>query len=202
MPRPRSDALIPTRESLLGRLKNWEDQDGWREFFGIYRSLIFGTAIKAGLSEQEAEDVVQETVLSVAKAIKGFQYDPQRCRFKSWLGHLTRRRIADHFRKRSREPAAPSDRACECPPGPDGVSLDAIWDEHWRQTLLDTALANIKTQVNPEQYQMFDLYVLRHVPARKVAASLGTNIGQVYLAKHRISKLLKSEIKSLKSRLE
>ena len=27
------DALIPTRQSLLIRLKNWDDQDSWKDFF-------------------------------------------------------------------------------------------------------------------------------------------------------------------------
>src|SRR5580658_10289334 len=95
--------FIPTRESLLSRLKDWNDDEGWREFFSIYRQLIFITAIKSGLREDEAEEVVQETVISVAKTIKEFQYDPKKCRFKNWLGHLAQKRIADRFRKRSRE---------------------------------------------------------------------------------------------------
>src|SRR5690349_18061955 len=96
------EEFIPTRESLLSRIKDWNDQDSWREFFKLYRGLIYGTALKAGLTEQEAQDVVQETIVSIAKTIKGFDYDPQRCTFKTWLRHLTRKRIADCFRKRSR----------------------------------------------------------------------------------------------------
>jgi len=99
----RPAEIIPTRESLLSRLKDWEDDDSWREFFGIYRKLLFSFAIKAGLSEQESEEVVQETVISVAKTIKDFQYDPQRCSFKSWLRHLAQKRISDAFRRRARQ---------------------------------------------------------------------------------------------------
>jgi len=28
--------LIPTRLSLLTRLKDWNDQEGWRDFFDTY----------------------------------------------------------------------------------------------------------------------------------------------------------------------
>ena len=81
----RADELIPTRESLLSRLKDWGDGDSWQEFFETYRRLIYGTARKAGLTDAEAQDIVQETVISVAKNIEGFRYDPAVCSFKTWI---------------------------------------------------------------------------------------------------------------------
>ena len=57
--------FIPTRESLLSRLKDWDDDEGWSEFFKIYRQSFFATAIKSGLREHEAEEVVQETITSL-----------------------------------------------------------------------------------------------------------------------------------------
>ena len=63
--------------------------------------------------------------------------------------------------------------------------------------LFKAAVANIKTQVKPEHYQLFDLYVVQKWPVRKISQTLGVNAGQVYLAKHRISNLLKKEIARL-----
>ena len=100
---PKAGSFIPTRESLLSRIKDWGDEGSWTEFFQTYRDMIFRTAIKSGLTEQESEEVVQETLVSVAKTIKEFVYDPKKCRFKNWLGHLARKRIADCFRRRRRE---------------------------------------------------------------------------------------------------
>jgi len=56
-------------------------------------------AIKAGLNDAEAQEVVQETIVAVAKQM-GFKYDPKIGSFKGWLLHLTRWRIADKMRKR------------------------------------------------------------------------------------------------------
>src|SRR5712692_9813138 len=95
-----SDDSIPTRKSLLIRLKDWDDQKSWQEFFDIYWKLIHAVAIQAGLNEAEAQDVVQETVISVAKKMGEFKTDPAFGSFKSWLLVITRRRIADQFRKR------------------------------------------------------------------------------------------------------
>jgi len=79
------DEMIPTRQSLLSRLKNWNDQEGWKAFFDTYWRLIYHTAVKAGLTDAEAEDVVQETVISVMKSMPTFEYDSQNGSFKSWL---------------------------------------------------------------------------------------------------------------------
>ncbi|HEY1663005.1 MAG TPA: sigma-70 family RNA polymerase sigma factor [Verrucomicrobiae bacterium] len=207
--KPNADEIIPTRKSLLGRIKNWEDHESWREFFGLYRKLIFSYAIKSGLSEQESEDVVQETILSVAKTIKEFQYDPKRCSFKSWLRHLTQKRIADCFRKRSRETLvenAGTARDGRTPvlervPDTKAAGLDAVWEAEWQKELLEAAVAHVKTQVSAEQFQMFDFYVLKKMPVTRAAAALGTNAAQIYLAKHRISKLLNREIRRLEEKM-
>src|SRR5439155_7944157 len=85
----------------LSRLQNWEDNESWRVFFDTYWRLIYSVAIKAGLTETEAQEVVQETVICVAKDIHKFKRDRQLGSFKGWLRNLTRWRIADQLRKRT-----------------------------------------------------------------------------------------------------
>ena len=85
---------LATRESLLSRLRDWGDNRSWREFFDTYWHLIYGLAVKCGLTEAEAQDVVQETMISVAKQMPAFKYDPGLGSFKGWLLQITRRRIA------------------------------------------------------------------------------------------------------------
>lgn len=202
------DELIPTRRSLLGRLKNWGDNESWRDFFNTYWKLIYGAALKAGLTHAEAQDAVQETVLAVAKSIGQFQYDPAKCSFKSWLMQVTRNRIANQFEKRKRHPPSPEtalDHTSETPllerlPDPGGSGLEAIWDEEWAKNLMDAAIARVKRRVPMEQYQMFDFNVLKQWPARKVARTLGVSIGSVYVAKHRVSQLIKKEVELLEKR--
>jgi RNA polymerase sigma factor (sigma-70 family) len=205
----KSGEIIPTRESLLSRLKDWEDDQSWREFFGIYRKLLFSFAIKAGLSEQESEEVVQETIIAVAKTIKEFEYDPKRCSFKSWLRHLAQKRIADAFRRRARHPQAKAPArtgtattaAIERLPDPNAANLDALWEEEWRKELLEAAVARVKAEVSGQQYQMFDFHVLKKMPVKKVASALGVSAAQIYLAKHRISRLIKKEVGRLEKQM-
>src|SRR6266513_1607317 len=92
--------LLATRRSQVERLRHWEDQARWQEFFETYWKLIYSVARKSGLNDAEAQDVVQETVITVAKKIGKLRYDPAIGSFKGWLLNITRWRIADQFRKR------------------------------------------------------------------------------------------------------
>jgi RNA polymerase sigma factor (sigma-70 family) len=211
----KREEFIPTRESLLSRIKNWEDRDSWQDFFDTYWRLIYGTARKAGLTDAEAQDIVQETVLSVARNIEGFRYDPAVCSFKNWMLQLTRWRIVNQLKRRQRDPILPTlgpahsggptagddtDRTAtlERIPDPTGVDLEAVWDEEWENNLLSAALDRVKGKVDPEQLQVFDLYCIEQWPAQKVARTLGISLGRVYLAKHRVGRLLKKEVDSLR----
>src|SRR5260221_6050531 len=171
------ERFIPTRKSLLGRLKDAGDDASWRVFFNTYWKLIYGTAIKAGLGDAEAQDVVQETVIAVARNIGEFKYDPAICSFKSWLLRVTRSRISNQFRSRRRQHLAQdplSDETRGTPllepwPDPAGGPLDRVWDEEWEKNLMDAAIERVKRRADIEQFQIFDFYVLKKWPVKKVA---------------------------------
>ena len=77
---------------------------------------------------------------------------------------------------------------------------EQTWDEEWKKNLMDTAISRVKRRVSIEQYQMFDLFVLKQWPAQDVAKTLGVTIGHVYVAKHRISKLVRKELAALEAK--
>src|SRR5436190_13153022 len=198
--------LIPTRQSLLSRLKDWNDEGSWKVFFDTYWKLIYNTAVKAGLSDAEAQDVVQETVISVLKSMPGFKYHAENGSFKSWLLRLTSWRIGDQFRKRQRgiEHEATPDAATaalERVADPESLELGATWDEEWKNNLAEAAIERVKRKVDSKQYQVFDLYVLKNWSVSKVARTLKVNPGFVYLTKHRINNLIKKEIAYLQTKL-
>ena len=198
-PPPARDPFS-TRYSLLSRLHDWDDQESWKDFFEMYWRLIYSVALKAGLTEEEAQDVIQETVISVAKNIHKFKRDRALGSFKSWLRNIIRWRIADQFKKRI--PADPADDQDSLAEIPDETSsrLDSAWDEEWQANLLEAALVRVKRAVKEEHYLIFDLYVVRKLPVTEVARTLGVSVGQIYVIKHRISALLKKEIRALEER--
>jgi RNA polymerase sigma factor (sigma-70 family) len=213
MPQQVSDS-IPTRHSLLNRLKDWGDQASWQDFFDTYWQLIYNVAVKAGLSATEAQEVVQETVIAVARKIGEFKADPARGSFSAWLMQLTRWRIADQCRKRAKigqasrlsiasgTPTLLSDDTgstgeIERIPDPAGVALDAVWQEEWEKHVMTTALERVKRQVSPRQFQIFDLHVRQGVSVQDTARTLQASVASVYMAKHRVARLVKKEIQKL-----
>ena len=206
---PAKEDSYPTRSSLLSRLKNTEDNSSWQTFNDIYGRLIFRFAIKNGLTQDEADEVVQETLIGVAKYLPGFRYDPKVCAFKTWLLNLSHWRISNQLRQR-RAPSAPgaekvhrsaeeatSAAAIERMPQPANGDFEALWDKEWRATLMDAAVARVKPLCSVKQWQIFDLHVLQEWSVREVTGTLGVSAGRVYLAKHRISALLRKELKRL-----
>src|SRR5437667_8341077 len=102
---------IQTRPSLLNRLKTGDDTESWQEFYRIYGKLVRDFAIQAGLTDTEADEVVQETAIATARNLPEFRYDPKVCRFKAWLLNQTSWRIKDQFKKRQ-----VGVQASACPP--------------------------------------------------------------------------------------
>jgi RNA polymerase sigma-70 factor (ECF subfamily) len=200
------DELLPTRRSLIERLRDLGDQPSWREFFETYWKLIYGAAIRAGLSDQEAEDVVQETVIGVARKMESFRYDPAVCSFKGWLMHVTRCRIADQFRRRRPQNvplAAPrADTTAETTLNlhdPAADVLEGIWNEEWQKNLVDVAMDRVRRRVNPEHYQIFHLHAVKGLGVRDVAKLTGASLPKVYVTYHRIAKLVKAEVRRLET---
>lgn len=203
-----SDTFTGTRRSLLTRLKNWDDSEGWRDFFDTYGKLIYSFAMKAGLSNAEAQDVVQETLLAVAKQMPGFHYDAAKGSFRRWLFNQARWRIADEFRKRQRadwvqsgsDDASTGTTEMNLVPDASEEKLAAAWDAEWRENQLARALERVKAKVSERQYQMFHLFTVQGWSMAEINRTLKVNRAQVYMAKMRVSRLVKTELAALEAR--
>ena len=208
MPEDQDD-MIPTRWTLIGRLKNWDDQEGWREFFDTYWKLIYSVARRAGLAAEDAQDVVQDTVVSVCKAMHRFQAEPRRGAFKAWLLTVTRSRIVDHQRKRRRDLAPAGHGSRDTAAGtsredrivdPAGNGFEALWDAEWERNVITLALEKLERQTSSRHYQVFLLHVIKQFPAERVARVTGVEIGQVYLIKHRLTPLFRAAMAELETK--
>jgi RNA polymerase sigma factor (sigma-70 family) len=168
-------------------------------------------ALKAGLTETEAEDVVQGTMTGVASSIKDFQYDRKVGSFKQWIGNHATWRIQDQLRRPYRDLAmgrqstgpAARDRTATIHQVPDDRdNFEMFFERDWNEAVAATALERVKTQVKPKHFQIFDLYAVKHWPLRRISRTLGVNVAQVYLVKSRIALMLKQETRQVKSQLE
>lgn len=201
---------LATRSSLLGRLRDLSDDASWRTFFNTYWRLIYNVARKSGLSDDAAQEIVQETVVAVARKMPEFRYDSEKGSFKHWLLLISRRRIMDHFCRRARalphveyrpEVQLAADESIASSLSTSNVDFEAAWEQEWKENVFQMALSRVRQRAKPKHYQVFDYCVLQNLRPREVARMLGLNVTQVYLAKHRTIAAVKQAVKEIEAEL-
>ena len=196
---------LKTRTSLIRRLQHPSNPDGWEEFVDVYGRIIHTLGLRSGLGTQDAEDATQDSLATLAEKIPTFQYDPAKGSFKSWVLTIARSKIIDTHRRRQRQPSF------EAPPPhsthetaflerlPDTALLppDQVMDDAWRLGILAAARDQIRRQLSPRQYQIYDLHVIQDWPVEKITEALHISPNQVYLAKHRVGEAIATQVARL-----
>jgi len=190
-----------TRLTLINRLRNRDDQRSWETFVDLYWRRVYGVCMAAGLTESEAEDAAQETMIGVAKDIE--KYDSSLGRFTPWLLGRAKWRITEQLRKRKhqlkRERSMTKTRTGTLERIPDEASLnrEEVLESEWKEYLFKIAVDKIKHQVKPAHFQIFDLLVLKKMTVEEVTALTGVIRDTIYTIKHRVLQLLQEQIKTL-----
>jgi RNA polymerase sigma factor (sigma-70 family) len=209
---PDPGELAPTRLSLLERLRDMDDLASWQEFFDTYWKLIYLAAVKGGLSDADAEDVVQETIIGIARSMENYRYEPEVCSFKGWLMHVTRRRIVDHLRQEHPgryalvplTTASETQTAEETPIADESPcsekSFENMWDSEWKTNLMHAAMERVKRRISPEHYQIFHMHSVKGMPARSVGELLGVSVAKIYVVRHRVARMIKKEYRMLENK--
>lgn len=198
---PLEPDSLRTRESLLSRLRQWDNAPEWREFFDAYWRLIFNFGRKSGLSESDAQDLVQEVMVSVAKKMPAFTYDPARGKFRTWLLMVVRSRLVDHWRKHATKSGLTISME-ETPPDMEGTAepeVEQLWDAEWRGHLLDGAFARLRRKVPARHFMLYEMTSRQGLPLGRVASSLGISIANAYIIRHRLNKMLREEVRLTES---
>ena len=175
-----------TRSSLLIRLRG-NDDNAWAEFFRIYAPAVFRYALRRGLQTSDAEDMAQEVMIEIARGIKNFTYQPDKGRFRDWLGTITWRRISRHLN-------CPKSRSPDSDESEISGLMDAEWIDEYQSAILRIAIENIRSRYSDVTWQAFwDTWKQGEV-ASQVAFRLGIPIEVVYNSKSRILKHLELEV--------
>lgn len=176
-----------TRASLLEHLRDGADPLAWDEFFGRYGRLIYAFARHRGCSAPTAEDIVQEVMLKVFQQKDLFRYDPQRGRFRDWLGTVVRNQVAEYRRRpaqRVRAPGGSSDGVLAQTEG-DGPQPEALWEVAFEDALMGILLDVVRREMNPRDYLAFELLTLGQLPGAEVAKITGLTRNAAYKARKR-----------------
>lgn len=191
---------MATRRSLLTRLKDWGDRAGWREFFDTYWQLIFSVARRSGMRDEDAHDVVQEVMISVADEMPDFRYDRGKGSFRGFLMRIVHRRIADFWRRgvaQRRQTVSIDDEATFAEPVTE--DFEKTWTTEWTKHLLESALRRVRAKVKLRHFMIFEMAVIRGASIGEIKKTLGVGLPLIYVTKHRVQKLVAEELRRLEN---
>lgn len=192
MIRPRE--FPQTRASLIASMRDGAAAPGWREFFHYYAPAVFRVALFRGLRGDEADDIVQQVMISVAKRIGDFEYNHDRGRFRGWVRSIAENKIRDYRRKCARDAHASHIKAVQDA----AVDVDTeVWEKQWRLQDLSLCLEELATDVPLRHLEAFRLYVIEGRPPEDVANELELSIGHVYVIRTRIIQRIRRRMTEL-----
>ena len=185
-----------TRPSLLVRVRDPADRAAWQEFVEIYRPVILRLAWQKGMQAADAEDVAQEVLAAVAKAIEQREHDPQRAKFRTWLHRVAGNAILDAVTRRKPDRGS-GDSAIqgvldqrESPGGPDSDLLRL----EYRREVFRWAARRIRKEFRPETWDAFWLTAVEGRSVADVAKELAKDTGAIYAARSRIIRRIQEKV--------
>jgi RNA polymerase sigma-70 factor (ECF subfamily) len=190
-----------TRPSLLIRIRDAQDREAWEQFVDIYAPLVFGYCRKHGLQDADAADLTQDVLQSVARSIRGLEYDRRRGAFRAWLLTITRNALRKHWAGVDREPRATGSSGMqellEGQPGKtDGDAT--YWQQEYERCLFRWSAKRIAGEFRDSTWRAFWECAVQETPPKQAAEKLGLSLGAVYTAKSRVLKRLREEIERMR----
>jgi RNA polymerase sigma-70 factor (ECF subfamily) len=170
---------MDTSSTLLRRVRDTGDAEGWREFVALYEPLIVRYALGRGrgLSEPDARDVAQDVFARLLKALPGFELDRARGRFRTYLWQVTASALADRARRGQRRAEAEREWLAHR----EDPDERAEWDRAFRRRVLGHALDRAREATSPAAWACFERHVLGREPAAAVARGRGVSADAVFV---------------------
>ncbi|WP_370804621.1 sigma-70 family RNA polymerase sigma factor [Actibacterium lipolyticum] len=81
-------------------VRDQRDKTAFAQLFDFYAPRLKAMAVRTGMRSDEAEDIVQEVLLTAWR--KAAQFDPERAQVSSWIYQIARNRQVDLVRKERR----------------------------------------------------------------------------------------------------
>lgn len=190
-----------TRHSLLVRLRDRDDERTWDEFAELYRPVIHRLARRKGLQDADAEELAQEALLAVARAVDRWRSDPDRGPFRAWLSQIARN-LAVNMLTRTRPGqigvgGTDFHRFLAEAPQRNGESRAA--ELEYRRAVFARAAERVRGEFREPTWRAFWATCVegRDIPA--VARELDLSVGGVYVARSRVAARLREKVRRLET---
>lgn len=189
-----------TRQSLLLRLRDFQDEQAWSQFVEVYAPLIYAYVRKRGLQDADAADLTQICMRKVSDHIGRLDYTPGRDSFRGWLFTIVRNKLHDFHARPHHLWQGSGDTQIRSlldnhPASENGDASE--WEREYEQSLFMWAAEKVKPLVQPTTWQAFWQTAVEGRPGQEVAKNLGISLAAVYIAKSRVIVRLRDAIRAL-----
>jgi RNA polymerase sigma-70 factor, ECF subfamily len=160
----------PDPRELIARIADERDKSALADLFRLFAPRIKAMMLRLAVTDAQAEDLVQETLLTVWR--KAHLYSPDRGAVSTWLFAIARNLRIDMLRRQSNRPYVDYETLVLESPMPIG---SAVAEE--RQIIERVSLA-IET-LSPEQREVVRLSFINDLPHSEIATKVGIPLGTV-----------------------
>lgn len=190
-----------TTTKLLDALNDHGNEPVWAHIDQRYRSVIAGLARRLGLTDADADDVAQQTLAEFVRCYRDGRYDRSKGRLSSWIlgiAHHTTLRVIRRLESRGERLGTQLEDSLDEP------RLRSIWTDERDRTILGRAMSMLRdeSELDDRTLLAFELSSLRGVPVPETASQCGMTADQVYVARSRVTKRLRSLVEELTSAFE
>lgn len=202
-----ADDPPPTSASLFGQLFHPSSSAGaWQTFLHRYQPAITAWCRQQGLQEADAQEVTSEVLLSLARSLPSFRYDPQR-RFRAYLRTMVHHAVVNFWRERAGRPGVQgsgdsvvAEQLAQVP-----VGMEELVEQIDERVQADLRLAErasqrVQQEVLASTWQAFWQTIVEGQPVREVAERLGLSVTGVYVARKRVADRLRQAAAELQAR--
>jgi RNA polymerase sigma factor (sigma-70 family) len=167
------------------------DEAAWHQLIDRYTRLIYSTALKLGLTREEATDIFQAVCLDLVNELPRLR-DPQA--LPMWLMQVTRHKVVKWKRKSERYvPDEPS--RSEQMPAPDQDMPDSFITDLQKTQAVREAVDALSARCRQMVQMLFFEETPR--PYRDVAAELGVAVGSIGFLRSRCLDKLRTALERI-----
>ena len=188
---------VPTTSTTLLRdIGSSADNARWGEFVERYQGMM-AAYLKANFPSLEAEDIVQETLMTLSGILPNYQYDPEaKGYFHNYLTGILRNKARRECEKRARDKAY-RDAGAVFAAESDAAHDDRIAD--WQKSVYEIAMRELLSDdsIHQRSKQIFLRLSVDGMSPTEVASAYGVERNAVDKIKSRMIARLREIVASL-----
>ena len=148
-----------TRLTLLQKLQKPDNENSWDDFVKYYEGYIYVVIRNFGFDSEDSEDLLQDVLVKVWKALPKYNYQQGKCRFRTWLCVIIRNTVFNFYDLRVNKNKAKNVSLSHTLNELEMISeaeIDKLAKREWENYVSNMAWENLKKDFSEISRQVFE----------------------------------------------